>query len=231
MPPTTTGAPSEKNCSLKLALSLCQRSAPVRASRRDEVVVRRLHVQPLAVEAQSLVGSMRAALRLPVVVPDNRAGVSVDGPGIVGRGGVQNSLRLQNRAAHADGRRGAEQTSGHHGLGYFTAHDGGRAGRPQTSALIRGRPARQARRPGQRHVLDVDGVDLREAAETPAGIIARIRRPRIFQRREVGGLRQHDCWQREEQHPRQLPATTAATGLQTADRVAINVISVSPGTP
>ena len=61
----------EKYCWLKSAISLCQRSLPVRASRRDEVIVRRLEVEPVAPHADAAIADVGAALGLPEVMPQD----------------------------------------------------------------------------------------------------------------------------------------------------------------
>ena len=106
---------------------------------RDQVIVRRFHVQPVALHAEAAIADVRAALGLPEVVPEVVAVARVDRPGVVGRGEVEDAVDLQNRRADvgvaAADRRVARA---------FAADDGRRAPLPKPSAAARRRrPARR----------------------------------------------------------------------------------------
>jgi hypothetical protein len=149
---------------------------------RHEIVIGRLHEQPIAVDAQSLVGGVRTSFRFPVVVPQHGTGPGVDGPGVVGRGGVQNPVNLQNGAAHADGRPGREETTGNHRLGGLAAHDLRRPGGCEHPTAARIQPTSDVSRPRQGEILDVVSRDLSECAIAPARIVAGVRRPGVRER-------------------------------------------------
>ena len=95
--PMTIGAIVEKYCWLKSAISTCQRSLPVLRVERDEVVVGRLEVQVVVPHRHAAAADVRAALRLPEVVPELAAVARVDRPDVVGRGDVEHAVDLQDR--------------------------------------------------------------------------------------------------------------------------------------
>ena len=64
---------------------------------RDEVVVGREEIQPVAVHADAAVADVDAAPGPPEVVPQLAAGARVDRPDVVGRGEVQDAVHQQRR--------------------------------------------------------------------------------------------------------------------------------------
>ena len=181
---STIGAIVWKYCCWKLASSLCQRSLPVLRLERDQVVVGRDEEQVVAPHADAAVADVRAALRLPEVVPDLAAVVGVERPDVVGRRDVEHAVDLQNRPL--DLRRAAATSVA------FAADDHRRS-RPAAAARRAG-PVHQAPRPRQRQLLHVPLVDLRQRAEAPARVVAASRwatsrRAAAQQRRSIHGLR------------------------------------------
>ncbi len=69
----------------------------------DQIVVRRFHVQPVAPHAQAAVADVRAALGFPEVVPQFVAVASIDRPGVVRGGEVENAVDFEDRAANIGG--------------------------------------------------------------------------------------------------------------------------------
>ena len=115
----------------------------------DEVVVRRLHVEPVAVHAHAAIADMRRASRLPEVVPDFVAVARIERPCVVGRRGVQDAVHHQDRPADV-----RALVLG----GPDTAHDGRRRTRPARRATV------ETCRPGEREMPHVRRVDLLELA-------------------------------------------------------------------
>src|SRR2546421_6571824 len=144
---------------------------------RNEIVVRRLEEQPVAVHRHATIADVRAPARLPPVVPENMPVQRVHRPRIVGRRDVEDAVHLQNRSRQT--RRSARRSRhGHRLLGY-TAGDGGRPGRWAEPAAFAGvRSGRQAPHPGEGQVPNVGLVDLSEGAVPALRIVARIGRPR-----------------------------------------------------
>ena len=64
---------------------------------RDEVVVRREEVQPVAEHADTAIADVDAAARLPEVVPVLAAGARVDRPHVIGRREVEDAVEHQRR--------------------------------------------------------------------------------------------------------------------------------------
>ena len=135
---------------------------------RDEVVVGRQEVQPVAEYAHATVADVVATARFPRVVPDLPPGPHVQRIDVIGHREVQDAVQHQRR--RLDGRRGAARRRR---LRPFAADDG--AGARGVEPID----------PGQRQVPDVGRVDLFERAESPPRVVAVIRRPRVG--RDLGG--------------------------------------------
>src|SRR5271165_896587 len=75
-----------------------------------QIVVRRLHVEPVAIHSETSVSDVRAASGLPEVVPQNMAVARIRGPGIVGHREIKNPVDFENRSS--DGGSPAETLSG-----------------------------------------------------------------------------------------------------------------------
>ncbi len=146
----------EKYCWLKSAISMCQRSLPVLRVEADQIIVRRLHVEPVVPHAQAAVADVRAALGLPDVVPQLAAVARIHGPGVIGRGEIENAVDFQDRGANIGVAAGLGRA--------FAANDGrgSAAARVHRPAAIE--PCRDARDPRQRQVLDVRLIELRQRA-------------------------------------------------------------------
>ena len=147
---------------------------------RDEVIVGRLEEQVVVPERSAAVADVRTALGFPVVVPDHAAVPRIDRPHVVGRRDVEDVVHHQDRPF--DIRRSA----GRELAGAFAADNHPAARQPRRRRRRRRRPPprrtgaatrRQARHPCEREVLDRRLIDLRERAEAPACIVARVDRP------------------------------------------------------
>jgi len=159
---------------------------------RDEVIVRRDEVQIVAPHRRAAVADVRAALRLPEVVPQLVTVVGVERPHVVGRGDVQHVVHHQHGALH---HRAADRDVAR----AFAAHDRFRGG-------TRAGSAGDLRDPRERQIFHVRLIDLRERAVAAAGVVAGVRRPligeRLEQRRRIETLRTHDS-EREARKERQ----------------------------
>ena len=189
-----TGAVVEKYCCSKSAISTCHFSCAGPRVERDEIVVGGFEVQRVEPQRRAAVADMRAAARLPVVLPEDMAVVRVERPDIVWCGDVQHVVHHQDRSLDVRRAAGVELA------GALAADD--HVG--PASAASR----RQPRHPRQREVLDGRVVDLFQRAEAAAGVVAGIHRPRVGQRLangcriEAADVRrlaaQPHRWQREE---------------------------------
>ena len=61
--------------------------------------------EPIVIDADAAVARVDTALAFPFVVPEFFAGASIDGPGIIGHGEVENAVELQGCGFdfHAEG--------------------------------------------------------------------------------------------------------------------------------
>src|SRR5579871_3482984 len=66
--------------------------------KRDQIVIRSLHIQPVPVNPDAAVADVRRATSLPEVMPDLTAVASIHGPRVVGRGHIEDAVDLQDRA-------------------------------------------------------------------------------------------------------------------------------------
>ena len=137
-----------------------------RGLERDEVVVGREEVQPVAVHADAAVADVVAAAGLPREVPHLASRTRVDGVDVIGHREVENAVDDERRRFDARGRRHA----GRRRVGSFAAHDGA--------------AARQIRavHPCERQILHVARVDLFQRAVAASRVVAVVRRPRIDRR-------------------------------------------------
>ena len=153
---------------------------------RDEVIVRRFEEQVVPPDGGAAVADVRPALGLPVVAPQLASVARVEGPDVVGRCDVEDTVDLQDRALHLGGGSGGELS------GALTADDDGSRGRAAEAATSaksataaggrRGIAGGQAGGPGEREVLDGRLVDLFERAVASAGVVARVGWPGISER-------------------------------------------------
>src|SRR5206468_6555276 len=95
---------------------------------RDEIVVRRFHVEVVVPHAEAAISDVRAASRLPEVVPELVAVARIDCPGIVRRRDVEDAVHLEDRALDVRAGAGAELARA------FAADDGRRSTAPAASA-------------------------------------------------------------------------------------------------
>ena len=130
---------------------------------------------------------MSTAFGFPVIMPKNAAGSGIDRPSVIGRGGVQGSVRLDDGAADADGRCGGEQAAGDHRFSGLTADNLRRAGWRKHAASARIQSTGHPGRPSQSEVFDVVARDLRQCAVASPGVVAGIRGPRVRKRRRRRG--------------------------------------------
>src|SRR5204863_6588726 len=65
----------------------------------DEIVVGRLHEEPVAVHAEAAVADVGAAPGLPEVMPEDVAVAGVDRPGVIGSGEIERAVDLENGGA------------------------------------------------------------------------------------------------------------------------------------
>ena len=146
---------------------------------RDQVVVGRLHEQVAVPHRHAAIADVRAALGLPEVVPEFAPVDRVDRPGVIRHGDVQHAVHLEHRPLDRAAARWNVARP-------FAAHDQfRRPAAPESSAASAiARPGRQPCHPGQREMLDVRLVDLRQRTVTLAGVIAVVSRPGVFQRLE-----------------------------------------------
>ena len=167
---TTIGAVVEKYCCSKSRDRLVPAFLAGLRVERHEVVVRRLHVEVVVPDAEAAVGDVRAAARLPVVVPELAAVARVDRPGVVGRRDVQRAIHHQRRALDVRRRRAESR----------------RCLRRRSARCRRHRPAARpggdAGHPREREVLHRGLVDLLQRAVSPASVVAGVGRPRLGQR-------------------------------------------------
>ena len=142
---------------------------------RHEVVVGRDEVEIVAPHRDAAVADVRAALGLPEVVPDLPAVVRVERPDVVRRGDVQDAVDREHRAL--DLRRAADGDAA-------IALAAGVGLRPVRVGAAAARAAGHPGGEGQRQVLHVRLIHLRERAVAPAGVVAGVARPRIGERLE-----------------------------------------------
>ena len=147
---------------------------------RHQIVVRRFHVETVAPHAEPAVADVRAALRLPEVVPQLVAVVRIERPGVVRRRHVEHAVHRQDRAL--DRHRAADDDVAR----AFAADRRDRARRPdwRRQSSARAGTGRHLADPRQRQALHVRLVDLRERAVAPAGVVAGVGRPRVGERLE-----------------------------------------------
>src|SRR5207249_7773011 len=88
---------------------------------RNEIVVRRLEEQPVAVHRYATIADVRAPARLPPVVPENVPVQRVHRPRIVGRRDVEDAVHLQNRSRQT--RRAAGRSGNVHRIFRHTPGD------------------------------------------------------------------------------------------------------------
>ncbi len=157
---------------------------------RDQVIVRRFHVEVVVPHAHTAVADVGAPFGLPEIMPELAAVYGIHRPGVVRHGDVQDAVDFQR-----GGLDGA--AAGRDIARTFAAGDDAAAPAAAAEAAASGvaHAGGQAGRPGQGQVLDVGFVDLRQRTEAPAGVIAVVGGPGIAQRLEqnVGsdtGLRQ-----------------------------------------
>src|SRR5207245_1126801 len=129
-----------------------------------QVIVGRLHVEVVVPHGEAAIADVRAAARLPEVVPELAAVAGVDRPGIVGHGEVEGAVDLEH-----GGFDGA--AAGREIAGAFAAGDDGRPTSAESAAAAATptaagvtRTGSHARRPSEREVLDVGLIDLVERA-------------------------------------------------------------------
>ncbi len=114
--------------------------------------------------------------------------------------------------------------------GAFAADDDGAGGAAEAAAPAksaaaaagrrRGSPAGQARDPREREVLDGRLVDLLERAVAPAGVVARVGRPRVGERlANRGGIEAALCLARDG-----TPATASLRAAAATDVVKISFL-------
>ena len=165
----TIGAVVVKYCASSSAIFLVQRSLPVRLSRRDQVVVRCGHVEPLLPHAHAPVAGVGAAQRLPDVVPEQAPVSRIDRPSVVERRDIELAVDGDRRTDDA-GRTprglvegaGAEAADrpGHLGTGVAEA--------AEAPGWRRGHTGRDAGDPPQPELADVAAIDLRQRAVAPS---------------------------------------------------------------
>src|ERR1019366_4753800 len=106
--------------------------------------------------------------RLPEVMPQLFAGMRVDGPSVIRRGEVENAIQHQ--------RRGFDLQAAETG---FPAGYGGHIRTQPANGCTEGWACRRPVNPRQRHLFDVELVDLPERAEPAARVIAVVSGPCI----------------------------------------------------
>ena len=94
----TIGAAVEKYCCFEAGDDFVPALLAGLGVERDQIIVRRLHVQPVAVHPQAAVADVRAAPGFPEVMPQLGAVARVDRPGIIRRRNIQNAVDLKNGA-------------------------------------------------------------------------------------------------------------------------------------
>src|SRR5262249_12148147 len=118
----------------------------------------------VAPHAHTAVANMGAALRLPEVVPQLVAIVGVERPRVVGRCHVEDAVHAEDGTFDLRGPGDGDAAidlAGNDTLWIARA-----------TRSVRARPVGQAAHPGEREVLDVRLVDLRQRAVAAAGVIA-----------------------------------------------------------
>ena len=146
----------------------------------DQVVVRCRHVEPLLPHAHAPVAGVRAAQRLPDVVPEQAPVARIDRPGVVERRDIELAVDGDRRTDDA-GRTsrglvegaGAEAADrpGHLGTGVAEA--------AEAAGWRRGHTGRDAGDPPQPELADVAAIDLCQRAVAPARVVPRIRQPLV----------------------------------------------------
>src|SRR6266480_56170 len=173
---------------------------------RNEIVVRRLEEQPVAVHRHATIADVRAPARLPPVVPENVPVQRVHCPRIVGRRDVEDAVHLQNRSRQT--RRAAGRSGNVHRICRHTPGDRWRRRWREESPFATG-SSREAADPREGEVPNVGRVDLRERAVPTLRIVARVGRPRVGrglrQQRGIPPLaRQRPAWPAERNEEKQL---------------------------
>ena len=147
---------------------------------RDQVIVRRLHVEIVIPHSETAVADMGPALGLPEVMPKLMAIAGINRPTIVWHGDVQSSVYLEHRPLHrATASRDISRTfaSDDHAWLFIAALLGSRSRR---NCRIP-RACRQLRHPSQGQIFDVGTIDLSKRAVPLAGVVAVVGRPRILE--------------------------------------------------
>ena len=73
---------------------------------RNEVIVRCLEEEPVAINADAAIADVNAALGLPTVVPEFATGAGIHGERMVGHGEVKNTIDFERGGFHLDLRAG-----------------------------------------------------------------------------------------------------------------------------
>ena len=79
---------------------------------RNQVIVGRFEVQPVAVHAEAAVSDVDAAVRFPVVMPDLAAGARVHGPGVIGEREIQHAVHFERRGFDGGSERSGTRIAG-----------------------------------------------------------------------------------------------------------------------
>ncbi len=153
---------------------------------RHQIVVGRLEEQVVVPDSDAAAPDVRAAARLPEVVPQFVAVTCVDGPRVIRRRHVEDPVDFENGALDARRAPSAAELAG-----AFTADDrrrrtapasSAKAGEPSSTRSGRRRRAGQPRHPVERQILHRGLVDQRQGAVAAARVIAGIREPVILER-------------------------------------------------
>ena len=136
---------------------------------RDEIVVRRFHVEEVVPDADAAVGDVGAAASAPEVVPELASVARIEGPGVVRRRHIDGAVDHERRALD-----GAVRRDGEVAFPFAAGDDASSAPSTETRTA---RPVDQPRRPGEREALHGRLIDLFERAVAASGVVARIGRP------------------------------------------------------
>ena len=79
-----------------------QRIFPVLGVERNQIAIRRLEVQPVAIHAEAAIADVDAALGVPVEAPELASAAGVHRPGVIGDREVQNAVDFERRSLDRD---------------------------------------------------------------------------------------------------------------------------------